>query len=241
MRGTYRVTTSMRPAKPLLACLAGLVLASCGGGGVESTTQPPGGSVAERLEIVYAHAPASDGFESELYLMSADGRTVRSLLRMPGQEFSPEWAPDGNSVIFAHREMTPPNYPLSIWTVSADGSGLAKIDVEGSAGDEIRWTRDGGRLAFTTPLDSVGNVSGISVVNADGSGSRMITSGTDGHKNVHPAWSPDGQWILYARYPGAGEPANGGCSLFKAPVSGGAILPLTPPLSSGPCFGASWR
>jgi dipeptidyl aminopeptidase/acylaminoacyl peptidase len=87
--------------------------------------------------------------------------------------------------------------PRTIYTISADGSGLAPLT---NAGDfEPAWSADGQKIAFTSARD--GNDE-IYVMNADGSGQTRLTfsPGLD----LAPAWSPDGARIAFISIRDAG-------------------------------------
>jgi TolB protein len=61
------------------------------------------------------------------------------------------------------------------------------------------WSPDGGRIAFASKR---GGSFDLFVMNADGTGSRRLTSTKE--DDVHPSWSPDGERIAFERgVPGA--------------------------------------
>jgi Tol biopolymer transport system component len=57
---------------------------------------------------------------------------------------------------------------------------------------DIDWAPDGRRLAYAT------NNSQIAIINTDGSGHRILETGSDYGSKHAPSWSPDGHWIAYA-------------------------------------------
>ena len=70
--------------------------------------------------------------------------------------------------------------------INADGTGRHSLAMEGG---QPTWSPDGTKIAFAT------NRTGISVVNADGTGYTEVTHADD----VFPEWSPDGSRIAFAR------------------------------------------
>src|SRR5688500_11684204 len=115
-----------------------------------------------------------------------------------------------------------------IYAVNVDGSGIRRLTTDPSDDWGSRWSPDGRRIAFTSGRDSLrfGNVwarvSAIYVMNADGTGIRRFSDLADGA--VHPAWSPDGSRIAFARMDGA--PTNG---IWVASIDGTAKTQLTSP------------
>src|SRR5262245_7030084 len=81
-------------------------------------------------------------------------------------------------------------------TVLPDGSGMQPLtatpDVEEA---QASWSPDGSRVAFRVGTAGTGDVLQIAVMNADGSGRIVLTSG-DRHSS-QPAWSPDGRQIVF--------------------------------------------
>jgi Tol biopolymer transport system component len=89
-----------------------------------------------------------------------------------------------------------------IYTMSPNGSHLRNLTNSPADEDFPRWSPDGRRIVFwSTRTDPVTNPEGdqeIFVMNADGSGLRQVTFNAvaDGG----PAWSPDGDRILFHRF-----------------------------------------
>lgn len=95
------------------------------------------------------------------------------------------------------------NGEIIFWSNRSASPGLYKITVGGTAtkipgtsnGDNHPvWSPDGSRIAFTSASRSNYEVS---VMNADGSGRRQLTSTTVAEEE--PAWSPDGTRIAFVR------------------------------------------
>ena len=78
--------------------------------------------------------------------------------------------------------------PSWIWVVRPDGGGRHAL----VQGRQPAWSPDGSRLAFVRPSESL--ESGIYVMNADGSGLRLIAP----RVATNPAWSPDSTRIVFS-------------------------------------------
>jgi Tol biopolymer transport system component len=135
-----------------------------------------------------------------IYVANADGSEATRVTA--GSK--PSWSWDGARIAFVRGH--------DIFVMDFDGSNVRHV----AAGDNPAWSPDG-RIVFNSrinwPADPEG---GIFVMNADGSGARLLIShvwaeqfnfapgyGVD-HVS-HPTWSPDGRTIafwLYAGYMG---------------------------------------
>jgi Tol biopolymer transport system component len=132
----------------------------------------------------------------DLYVVNADGSGLRRLtLRVP--EGTPEttgprkggqlvWSPDGRTIYFGR------------YLVRTDGSGARRLPYIPLT---AVWSPDGRRIAFAAQPDwcrtrpCYSSHSDIYVMNADGSGKRMLTH--NARYNAEPAWSPDGRKIAF--------------------------------------------
>jgi len=81
-----------------------------------------------------------------------------------------------------------------LYTVAADGTGLARLTARFGADDQPSWSPDGTLLAFRSHRD--GNTD-IYVMRTDGSGVRRVT--TDASADSEPTWAPDGQRLAFNR------------------------------------------
>ena len=108
---------------------------------------------------------------------------------MKGMLRNPAWSPDGTGVVYQKVDFTarPQNQPLYSWDP----------DIEVQYTDVFpRFSRDG-KLAISDIKNlATTATASISVMNADGSGKKVVFSDKSGAAFV-PTWSPDGQWIAF--------------------------------------------
>jgi TolB protein len=119
-----------------------------------------------------AFARNTDAFNSDIFLMRADGTHLTRLTRTQGtdssygEEHGPAWSPDGRRIVFVSNR----DGGLDLYSIRADGTDERRLT--GSAADEDapRISRDGRRVLF---------VSGrrIVVMNLDGTGMRALGAG----------------------------------------------------------------
>ena len=129
----------------------------------------------------------------------------------------PEPPPAGLALV---REVAAGSPVTQVFVVEADGS---LRQVTGLTGDSVgatgpMWSPDGTMLAFDPPKVGAGLDYPVGVVNADGSGERVIGSG------ANPRWSPDGSRILFVEVDDVtSEPR----SIYIVDASGGEVREVT--------------
>jgi Tol biopolymer transport system component len=130
----------------------------------------------------------SEGGDTEIYAVNADGSNLSKLTSTAGWNFLPAWSPDGSRIAYVHTS----GYNHDIWVMDADGSNPVRLTHDPDLDLNPTWSPDGGKLAFES--NRTGSPE-IYVMNADGSRvSRQTNSpGFDGS----PAWSPDGRRIAF--------------------------------------------
>ena len=144
-------------------------------------------------EIVFSRSVYQG--DSYLVTVAADG-TGETVLTAGGVgEHSPSWSPDGQSIGFLteHGELK---------VMSPDGSNQ-RIVVAGNAETTgMSWSADSSQIAYARVHDDDDSCVSIMVVNADGTGTRRITNLAG--RSTQPAWSPDGELLLFANSPISG-------------------------------------
>jgi len=129
------------------------------------------------------------------------------------------WSPDGRTVIFARNtcRSNAPAGPSAMWTINADGTGLAQLvqaPFDGCFGEGPVYTSDG--TGIVVELCCVGGYGdSLWIMNSDGSGFQPLTSEPDGVADEVPQVSPDGTRIAFSRC------SDDGCRLATVGITGG--------------------
>jgi hypothetical protein len=132
---------------------------------------------------------------SNIGLMDAGGLVVKKLTTemTTHPNISPVWSPDGSRIAFVGAS----EEGFDLYVMNADGTDITRLT--DLPGDETQpaWSPDGDRIAYS--WDDLGNPrfrTGISVVNADGTGSTELVSRAN-EELYGPAWSPDGSRLAF--------------------------------------------
>ena len=100
----------------------------------------------------------------------------------------PSLSPDGTQVVFVRSSGKSPEAKPSIWTASADGSHLRRLE---QSGTNPLWSPAGNRISYVVP----GATSAVwRVVSPQGGSSTTLLK--NGPGTVF-GWSPNGKWIAY--------------------------------------------
>lgn len=155
---------------------------------------------------VLVHAPAMGGTPVEL---------------LPGVAGA-DPSPDGERIALTEKNELG---FLGIAVCAHDGTGRKTL-LEGDASASYmrpRWSPDGTRLALVVHRAGYDTTRDIGLLEIESGKLRMLTR--DGFakraNNVDPAWSPGGDWIVYA------SKRTGTMSLWAVPARGGESVPIT--------------
>ena len=152
-----------------------------------SPSWSPGGT-----EIVFSRS--FNRGDSYLVKVAADGTSEIVLTAGGVREGSPSWSPDGQSIGFLteHGELK---------VMSPDGSNQRTV-VASNATTSMSWSPDSSQIAYARVHDEDDSCVSIMIVNADGTDSRRITNLAG--RSTQPAWSPDGELLLFTNSPISG-------------------------------------
>ncbi|MDB4905281.1 MAG: hypothetical protein JWO05_65 [Gemmatimonadetes bacterium] len=169
--------------------------------------------------------------EQKVWKLHLASGALALLDTMTLDEQSPSLSPDETRLAFSSQKASGPGSGLvELHLMRVDGTELRRISVSApgvSMGDDgAAWSPDGSKLLFARTVG--GEPSNIWVMNADGSGLRMLIPGTE--DDMDPTWSPDGHWIAFARFVG------GRRDIFVAKADGSSARNVTKSIGSDDQF-----
>jgi Tol biopolymer transport system component len=130
------------------------------------------------------------------------------------------WSPDGLWVAF----QTSRDGNGEVYRARPDGTGPENLTLNEAEDGEPEYSPDGRRIAFTSSREAEG--ARIWVMNADGSGARLISPDLPGARQHGPTWSPDGRRIAYYATAEGGED-----TVYVASADGSVVEAMGPGVS----------
>jgi Tol biopolymer transport system component len=141
--------------------------------------------------------------DTSICLMSKDGSNQHVIIDDIGNVTEPQWSPVEDIIAFVQREgpalqrTDPPSW--DIYLISPSGENLFQVTDNPTMVhhtiEEIQWSPDGERIAFSTGGFSGSEATDIYVINNDGSGLHRLSYPPA--LNYSPRWSPDGRQLAY--------------------------------------------
>jgi TolB protein len=133
---------------------------------------------------------ASDGGNSDVWVMAADGTGARRLTNHAALDLSPAWSPDGKRLAFvSDRAGTP-----QLYVMGADGSDPKRLTFQGNYNQTPQWSPRGDQIAFTARDER--KVFDVFVVTVASGRIDRITQ-DQGRTNEEPSWAPNGRLLVF--------------------------------------------
>lgn len=166
---------------------------------------------ADSKEFAYGFSASPDGRHIayhksyQVYVADADGGNVRKIATGKQFNFVPQWAADGQHLLFLAGE----HYNCHPYVVQADGAGLRQLadrggyrgvmefldvsDFHGGSSDVPMWAVDGQSVFYTALVDRRVELFRVTLA---GESTRLTTT-PEGTLHYHPQPSPDGRWLAF--------------------------------------------
>ncbi len=149
----------------------------------------------------------------DIWSMNADGSGQRNLTKTPdNQEYDPAYSPKAERIAYTRTGCNVPDGGgTCVFAMNSDGSGQADLAAEDlvpecpenaprdftNSARGPSWSPDGTMIAFSGPTSCPHTLgTDLWLMNADGSGKRNLI-GDEGTNDELPAFSPDGQSIVF--------------------------------------------
>jgi Tol biopolymer transport system component len=134
--------------------------------------------------------------QPQLFVMDQDGSNVRADVSggALNEDYPIRWSPSSSSLVFVKLSGS-----TDVFSVSADGSGLANLTNQSGSDTYPDWSPDGQRIVFRTNRRYTTAASDLFVMNVDGTSQTPITPMISNVIWSSPRWSPQGTLIVAYR------------------------------------------
>jgi len=128
--------------------------------------------------------------DAEIYILDLETLSRQQLTDNNFADVRPDWSPDGDQIVFVRSAANSGDPPaILLMVLSADSSSEEILLECPSLCLDPRWSPDGELVAF-------GMEDGIWTIRRDGSDLRQASGRKSAAASI-PAWSPDGQRLVY--------------------------------------------
>jgi len=144
--------------------------------GYRSQWSPDGAELAVSLD---------QGGNSDLFLISPEGRLIQRLTEGSDIDISPTWSPDGREIAFCSNRSGNPQ----IYVINVNTGRSRRLTFRGDYNTSPAWSPKGDLIAYTTRTGGFH----IMTISPTGGDPNEVTAGED------PSWSPDGRYLVFSQ------------------------------------------
>lgn len=182
--------------------------------------------------VVYDFPPSEDSQQRDIFLLDTDGGREIPLVRHPGTDYGPLWAPDGKSIVFASDR----SGSLSAWSEAVvEGKPVGPPQLIKQNMDRLLpmgFSREGVLYYAHVVFENSGDVYLVPLEPATHTASVAPEKAVQRFEgwNTSPAWSLDGKYIAYVSQRGPLPYGVGTAALVIRNVATGEERELWPKL-----------
>jgi len=145
-------------------------------------------SEADSYDLSPSTKRAAISAHGDIFTIATDRGEVSRVTQGPSRESSPAWSPDGKRIAFVSDE----SGREEVWIRDVDGGNPRKVSDSDSDKLSVSWAPDSSALAYTASDHE------LYIVEV-GTGKTRTLASSDVLNVQSPRFSPDGQWIAYAK------------------------------------------
>ncbi len=138
----------------------------------------------------------------DLVIVATNGSGLTRITSSRHDDREPAWAPDGVRIAFASNRPVAGLDDYEISLVRPDAEGVRRLTANVVEDRSPSWSPDGSLIAFESGRDLNRYNPELWTMRSDGGGERRVQlasdpSGFPSWADMNPAWSPDGNWLVY--------------------------------------------
>lgn len=162
-----------------------------------------------------------------IYVMEANGNSVKALSPEGLDDTAPTWSPDGRKIAFvSQRDGNREIYVMDAWCDNPEGCSQDAANITRHPADDWTpaWSLDGTQLAFSSLREGSWEIFVLDTACLDlpdtcRDSLQQVTA--DGNLNISPVWSPDGSRFAF------NSKASGNWDIYTMNTDGSAIQQIT--------------